>query len=672
MSSTEKRLTQLEEEVRQLREEIQLLKGEKPEAKKFTVSEPIQPKKSPPVMKQQIEKPKLPDEQEVVVPKKTKQTPEELLSRWLPRVFMVVLVLGVLWGLKVMSDLGFFTNAMKILCAYMLSFAMIALAYWKKARWQANAINALLGGAFIVGILTTAAGALIYELFGQMTALLIALSYIVFGVAMAYIRGSEVLSSFVFFTSLLLPYLLAFMYMTQSIIFMYIILLFAIMQIVILKYEQWGALLIGFMASLLAIVYFFAMDVTVVWPLLIIMLIFLAVTTELWSRHIPKRRIQLNFVLLSSISFAFLAATQHVMAMIIIFGATVLCFGWLYRQQAAVRAMDLYFLLTMGTFLMMVLVWNDNERLLVYVVPLTLSVSFIGAYLKKWYISAVLQGAFAMLTGLVVHQAFQVELTWLYHFAALFVVGYSVAMYAITTYRPVTWGHQAASIQIQHIFSIWLLFSWLLYSANISKFLLPTSPPYITLLLMTASLCAVFIIPKRWVGTVLPFAVPIAWLLVTTMFIAPISMSNEVLYMLSQLFIIGVLIVVAYFILERKLWPTIKADILTIIVIAYSYMMSFAFLEQLYRTIAMTWSIKLMLQTLLLFTVAAIFMALGRQYRLELLKKVSIVLLVIAFMKLILFDLVAISIFVRAILFIIVGAVGFLLSNRLRHKGNDE
>ena len=98
MSSTEKRLTQLEEEVRQLREEIQLLKGEKPEAKKFTVSEPIQPKKSPPVMKQQIEKPKLPDEQEVVVPKKTKQTPEELLSRWLPRVFMVVLVLGVLWG----------------------------------------------------------------------------------------------------------------------------------------------------------------------------------------------------------------------------------------------------------------------------------------------------------------------------------------------------------------------------------------------------------------------------------------------------------------------------------------------------------------------------------------------------------------------------------------------
>ena len=48
--------------------------------------------------------------------------------------------------------------------------------------------------------------------------------------------------------------------------------------------------------------------------------------------------------------------------------------------------------------------------------------------------------------------------------------------------------------------------------------------------------------------------------------------------------------------------------------------------------------------------------------------RLGIVLLVIALLKLLIVDLVAINIFIRAILFIVVGAIGFYLSTRLRKK----
>ena len=43
---------------------------------------------------------------------------QKLLSNWLPRVFMFILLLGVLWGLKVGMDNGFITNPVRVGMGY--------------------------------------------------------------------------------------------------------------------------------------------------------------------------------------------------------------------------------------------------------------------------------------------------------------------------------------------------------------------------------------------------------------------------------------------------------------------------------------------------------------------------------------------------------------------------
>ena len=72
---------------------------------------------------------------------------------------MVILVLGVLWGLKLISDYGYLSDSVKILLAYALSIGLIVLPYIleKKQKSSQAIIISLYGGAFIIGILTTAA-----------------------------------------------------------------------------------------------------------------------------------------------------------------------------------------------------------------------------------------------------------------------------------------------------------------------------------------------------------------------------------------------------------------------------------------------------------------------------------------------------------------------------------
>ena len=71
--------------------------------------------------------------------------------------------------------------------------------------------TALYGGSFAVGVLATAAAVLIYGVISTTAALFIALAYIIYGIFLCYWKGSEGLTVFVMFTSLLLPYLLEYM-----------------------------------------------------------------------------------------------------------------------------------------------------------------------------------------------------------------------------------------------------------------------------------------------------------------------------------------------------------------------------------------------------------------------------------------------------------------------------
>lgn len=210
----ERRIAKLEEEMADLRQELSILKGSQSTEKNNTLdarqsmikqSEPIKPK---PV----LESKPIPTK---VAEKEVQPQPsmEERVMWALPKVFMVILVMGVLWGLKLVSDYGYLSDGVKIILAYVLSLGLAVIAYvLERRKVGSSAITiSLYGGAFIVGILTTAASAILYEIIGLIPALGITLLYIGYGIAISYLKKNEALTVFVAFTSLLLPYLLEYM-----------------------------------------------------------------------------------------------------------------------------------------------------------------------------------------------------------------------------------------------------------------------------------------------------------------------------------------------------------------------------------------------------------------------------------------------------------------------------
>ena len=182
----EQRIAKLEKEVVDLRQQVDALERHRQKehgpkistSKPFNLDSPIAPKPKP-----QLE----PAIEKVVTPTRTL---EESIMWALPKVFMVILVLGVLWGLKLVSDYGYLSNEVKIILAYVLSVALAVTAYvLENKNFGSQAITiSLYGGTFIIGILTTAAGAILYDILGLYVALLIALMYIGYGIAISFLR----------------------------------------------------------------------------------------------------------------------------------------------------------------------------------------------------------------------------------------------------------------------------------------------------------------------------------------------------------------------------------------------------------------------------------------------------------------------------------------------------
>ena len=79
-------------------------------------------------------------------------------------------------------------------------------------------------------------------------------------------------------------------------------------------------------------------------------------------------------------------------------------------------------------------------------------------------------------------------------------------------------------------------------------------------------------------------------------------------------------------------------------------------------------SIHVMLNTFSIFIAAISSLIIGNRSGWKTVKYLGFALLVFGFVKMIFFDLTSLDILVRSILFIIVGAVGLLVSNRLMKK----
>lgn len=156
---TEKRLGDLEQEVMRLKAELSELKRanvvqQAPQQPQVVQLAPIQPPvKEKPLTKiffpDQTEKAKQqaavpgnvqsterpPMNQQPAMPQmKPKKSLEETFLNTLPKIFMVILVLGVLWALKLVSDYGYLSETWKIVGGYVLAILLGVAAYVLEGR----------------------------------------------------------------------------------------------------------------------------------------------------------------------------------------------------------------------------------------------------------------------------------------------------------------------------------------------------------------------------------------------------------------------------------------------------------------------------------------------------------------------------------------------------------
>ena len=85
---------------------------------------------------------------------------------------------------------------------------------------------------------------------------------------------------------------------------------------------------------------------------------------------------------------------------------------------------------------------------------------------------------------------------------------------------------------------------------------------------------------------------------------------------------------------------------------------------------ALDWKLSIALTTITLFLTASVSLWISSTQHLKTLRTTGFIILVIAFIKLIFFDLSALDLLIRAILFITIGGIGMLLSGRLLRKND--
>ena len=701
------RITALEQELTNLRSEVHQLKTHvkfesvAPISKDVapTILQPKQPEpKEATIQNKQIVAVETPIESTVAVPTETvpaKETRslEELFTRSLPRIFMVILVLGVLWGLKLVSDYGFLSDSIKIIAGFALSIGLAVFAFMMEKKQKGSRVVALslYGGAFIVGILTTAAGAILYDVLSLTVALLFAVVYIVYGVLISYVKGNEALTVLVIFTSLLLPYLLEYMDFNAVIIGIFIVLLFAGVQVVILKHVQRKALYIGTVFSILALaivsvshrehVVFFAIATVLVYSIFLVSYL-----------RIISSKSKFNASLLFSLTIVILTLLNLMlwqndgMLLVLLITLVGILGGALYivfmRKDRLL--IDMFATLAALTLLNIVAQLNISQEVTIL---LLIIVAYAGLLLAvkhaipfmKW-----VQGfTFSMLTLFVllfysVQPFFSIEhLTIVLVIAMLVVLYFSLRHYKREPMDQQKWDFGLEDVYPCLLYAVALLYVWKLDAAYMPLHF--TS--YLLLGVIALGFVGTLVANSTLTGQFLPFVAAGIYgyaglVLLTSVWVdqraVVVALLIRILYMaifwaiIADLWKRGRI----YRNHEKLLAPYTEQLTITGAIVSIVWLFNLTHFMNFHELI--NWSTAVILNTVSIFLIAclSLFLSAKRNYRQ--LKLVGIGLLFFGIIKMIFFDLSELDILIRSISFMLIGAIGLVISNKLLGKEKEQ
>ena len=686
-----RRIGALEKEVRNLRSEMQHVKQHvklepavKEEQKLPSVT-PISPKQEDVRVKVTPVQPIEPK------PVREERSLEETLTRALPRIFMVILVLGVLWGLKLVSDYGILSDSIKIIAGFALSLglAVCALLMEKKQKSRVVALS-LYGGAFIVGILTTAAGAILYDVLGLYVALVIALLYIVYGVWISYVKDNEALTVLVVFTSLLLPYLLEYMAFSAFIIGIFVVLLFIVVQIVIVKYKQQKALSIGLVFSLLALIIVSTFHVEqvefFVFAIVLLYSVFLASFLRI-SNTKSKWHASLLFsftiaVLVAINSMLFNQEAMRSIALLLMLG--ILCFvTYVVWERKTTMLFDVVATLAVLTLLNLIaqLDLSRDVTLLLLVI-----VAFAGLMLAMKHAIAFMKFVYSFVFTMLVLFVFVVSdvspFMSISHMTNLLVMIMLVLLYrAFLQTKNATTKNLKLQLMLQDVWPVLIYAAVLIYIWKIDlAYMANHLRTYLVYAGIAISFAALLLIKRDVVGRLLPLIAATVYAMAALTLFSSVwveEQATSIAFFIRILYIgIAWAIVVDVWkhgaiyknyahILEENTEKILIGSTIISIFALFSLTNFMDFHELI------NWNTAVILNTVSIFIASclALFLAAKRDYRD--LKLTGIGLLFFGIVKMIFFDLSALDILIRSISFILIGAIGLVVSNKLLGKVKD-
>lgn len=626
------------------------------------------------------------------IPKKPRKTFEQTITTILPKIFIVILVLGVLWGLKVASDYGYFNDGLKIVLGYIGSVALLAIAVWmeKKQKGSMQVVLMLYGGAFVVGILTTAAGAILYETLGLYVALFIAIIYIGYGVAISYVKGAESLTALVVLTSFLLPYLLEYMSFNEVIIVAYIVLLFGVLQLVILKHQQKYALYAGTALSILAlmIIAWTATTDSVIYPLAIVAVgaVYLLVIRKLLPTVQEKyAAIHTGFVFSflmyivlavnAAAMFDRTAATIGLVLLTLAYAASAFL-----AKKAEQRALfDVSLSATLIAFLTMILYVDASYTTSLLLVFVTVAVGLLLANrLRAVFMQLVYSFLFIIMTLIIVGSG-DIQPFWsVAHLTYLLVIVALVALYVQVRKpldNPTKFELARQKLQIFEWTLIVLYFVVLLYSMYFQQnYLQDYSMQYLSLLLIAGVFAAaLYVMPVEkheplFIVAGLVFAVAYV-MLVANSYASHGEIFVGLLMRLLYLIIVGSALY--HFmqggIVQQKLAKA-KVDMVWMSTMIALLVGVFGVMNFMDYNDVVQWHVLVIVNTLAIFVAASISLFIGGKRDVANIRLFGLALLGVGIVKLIFFDLSALDLLVRSVLFIVIGGAGLVLTNKLLTK----
>ncbi|MDA1674595.1 DUF2339 domain-containing protein [Bacillus cereus group sp. TH152-1LC] len=215
------------------------------------------------------------------VPKKEEVDWEKLLGQvWLPRVFIFVLILGILWGFKAAVDSGFITEPIRAMLGFITSGLLLYVGERQIQKKRGALGQVLLGGSVVILILTTFAAHNLYGLIGPTFAFILNVLWVMVAIYLSHRHNSQPVSIIAAVAGFLIPYLIEsksgneFLLVGYEVLFFIALLYYSLLKKYVYLYFTSGGLL---HVTLLALYFFAAIQDNVATIGIIIQHIFLLI-----------------------------------------------------------------------------------------------------------------------------------------------------------------------------------------------------------------------------------------------------------------------------------------------------------------------------------------------------------------------------------------------------------